>query len=83
MDVGVLAHIHDREMKAEGADRLAQIEQPSVRQIAVAVLAQGIDDHGQIGGEIFRRGVGLRPPSAAAASGARPSSALRVAASRE
>ena len=63
VDLGVLAQIHDREMKAEGADRFAQIEQSAVSQIAIAVVAQRFHDHRQVGRESLGRGVGLGFPA--------------------
>ena len=60
MDIGILAHIHGGEMKAEGGDTLAQILQPSVRQVGAAIFPQRDGDDVQIGGEFFRRGIGLR-----------------------
>ena len=38
MDIGILAHIHGGEMKAERRHRLAQILQPAVGQIGVAIV---------------------------------------------
>jgi len=79
VNFGVLAQIHDREMKAEGAGRFAQIEQSAVRQIAVAVLSQRLHEtSGRPRKPRVPRTGGL---PRGIHTGARPSSALRVAAS--
>ena len=60
MHVRILTHIHRRQMEAKRAHRLAQFCQAAFRQVGIAILAQRLDDHVEVGNEGFRRFIGGR-----------------------